>query len=246
MPRFDQHFLRARSYAEKIAAAVSPLPGETLLEVGPGQGHLTRYLLEKPFPYLGVEIDARLLQTLKALPLAEKAEWILGDFLTVDLPPKPFYFVSNLPYSITGPTLFRILEKQSWIRAGVIMVQAEVADKLCAEPGQRTWGRLGLLFQSVYRVKRLFRVPPGAFSPPPRVWSAVVAFERSPQVPPEEWPAFADFVRKACLHPRRTLAANLRQAGLPCPPQWATLRPHQLSIQAMYNLWKESSALSSS
>lgn len=246
MPRFDQHFLRARSYAEKIAATINPLPGETLLEVGPGQGQLTCYLLEKAFPYLGVEIDARLLETLKSLPLAEKAEWIVGDFLMVDLPPKPFYFVSNLPYSITGPTLFRILERPSSIRAGVIMMQAEVADKLCARPGQRTWGRLSLLFQSVYRVRRLFRVPPGAFSPPPRVWSAVVAFERAPQVPPNEWSAFADFVRKACLHPRRTLGANLRQAGLACPLPWASLRPHQLSVQTLYDLWKLSSALSSS
>ncbi|RMF49711.1 MAG: ribosomal RNA small subunit methyltransferase A [Bacteroidetes bacterium] len=246
MPRFDQHFLRARHYAEQIAEAVSPLPGETLLEVGPGQGQLTRYLLAKPFPYIGVEIDGSLLESLKTLPLAEKAQWIQGDFLTIDLPPQPLYFVSNLPYSITGPALFRILEKQRWIRAGVLMLQAEVADKLCAQPGQRTWGRLSLLFQSVYRVRRLFRVPPGAFSPPPRVWSAVVTFERSPQVPLEEWSAFADFVRQACLHPRRTLRANLREAGLSCPTPWAALRPHQLSIQALYELWKLSLARSSS
>jgi len=246
MPRFDQHFLKARHYAEQIAAAVRPLPGETILEVGPGQGQLTRYLLAKPFPYIGVEIDRLLLQTLKTLPLAEKAQWIEGDFLTLKLPPQPLYFVSNLPYSITGPALFRILDERRWIRAGVLMLQAEVADKLCAQPGQRAWGRLSLLFQSVYRVRRLFRVPPGAFAPPPRVWSAVVAFEQAPQVPLEEWSAFADFVRQACLHPRRTLRANLREAGLPCPSPWAALRPHQLSIQAFYELWKLNSVRSSS
>lgn len=238
MPRFDQHFLQAESYIQKIADAVKPHAGEMILEVGPGMGALTRYLLEKPFPYTGIEIDARCLTQLRQLPHAEGAKWIHGDFLRVELPTQPLYFVSNLPYSISGPALFRVLAHRMYIREGIIMLQAEVAQRLYARPGSRAYGRLSVLFQSIYETERLLRVPPGAFRPPPKVWSEVVRFMRRPKLPIEEWEPFAEVVRAAFRQPRQTLGRNLRDSHLPLPPEWTTRRPHQLSIEDYLMLWR--------
>ncbi|MCX8112282.1 MAG: 16S rRNA (adenine(1518)-N(6)/adenine(1519)-N(6))-dimethyltransferase RsmA [Bacteroidia bacterium] len=236
MPRYDQHFLRSEGYIRKIIAAVLPQEGETLLEIGPGRGALTQFLLELPFPYIGVEIDPRCLSYLHRLSKADKARWIQGDFLKTPLPTDPLYIVSNLPYSITGPALFRILGHRFWIREGVLMLQAEVAQRLYARVGERTYGRISVLFQSIYRVKRLFRVPPGAFLPPPKIWSEVVVFSRAPHLPLESWDSFADFVKQAFRQPRQTLGRNLRDYGM--PPSWRHRRPHELSIGELVDLWR--------
>ncbi|MCS7153665.1 MAG: 16S rRNA (adenine(1518)-N(6)/adenine(1519)-N(6))-dimethyltransferase RsmA [Bacteroidia bacterium] len=236
MPRYDQHFLRTASFIQKIADAVRPKEDETIIEVGPGKGALTQLLLLKPVPYIGIEIDAQCLSHLRLLFPTEKAQWIEGDFLHIPLPQQPLYFVSNLPYSITGPALFRILEHRFWIREGVLMLQAEVAQRLYASAGKRPYGKLSVLFQSVYQVERLFRVPPGAFYPPPKVWSEVVRFTRQPRIALEEWESFAETVRAAFHQPRQMLRRNLRH--MKCPPEWLSLRPHQLSVQDFIQLWR--------
>lgn len=237
MPRYDQHFLRSERIAFQIAKAVCPLPGETILEVGPGEGALTKYLLQSSRPYLGVEIDPRCLSALSQTYPNSHAQWILGDFLKIPLPEIPLYFVSNLPYSISGPAIFRILEHQQWIRAGIIMLQAEVAQRLYASAGKRPYGKLSVLFQSVYHVKRLVRVPPGAFSPPPRVWSEVITFTQAPYLAPKDWMAFADLVRSAFRQPRQTIAKNLQGSTYIVPEKFRSLRPHQLSVQDFFELW---------
>lgn len=239
MPRYDQHFLCSESYIQRIIQAVQPTSEETILEVGPGKAALTRYLLALPVPYIGIEIDAQCLAHLRTLSNAERAEWIHGDFLRVELPKKPLYFVSNLPYSISGPAIFRILAHRDWIREGILMLQAEVAQRLYALPGSRAYGRVSVLFQSLYEVKRLLRVPPGAFRPPPKVWSEVIRFTRAPRLPSSEWESFAELIRRAFRQPRQTLSRNLRGSGVPLPPQWASLRPHQLSIEDYIRLWRE-------
>jgi 16S rRNA (adenine1518-N6/adenine1519-N6)-dimethyltransferase len=238
MPRFDQHFLCSPGIAERIAAEVQPLPEETLLEVGPGHGALTTFLLQKAVPYIGIEIDPTCMEQLQQLPGAEKATWIRRDFLQVPLPTLPLFFVSNLPYSISGPTLFRILEHAPYIRAGVLMLQAEVAQRLYAPAGKRPYGRLSVLFQSVYRVRRLFRVPPGAFSPPPEVQSEVITFTRDPKLPMEAWASFAAFVQAAFQQPRQTLGRNLRRKNLTLPPSWAAKRPHEIDLPTFLQLWQ--------
>lgn len=238
MPRYDQHFLWSEGYIQRIIQAVRPTPEETILEVGPGKAALTRYLLALPVPYIGIEIDVHCLAHLRNLPNAERAEWIHGDFLRVELPQKPLYFVSNLPYSISGPAIFRILAHRDWIREGILMLQAEVAQRLYASPGSRAYGRVSVLFQSMYEVKRLLRVPPGAFRPPPKVWSEVIRFTRVPRLASSDWESFADLVRQAFRQPRQTLFRNLRESAAALPPQWASLRPHQLSIEDYINLWQ--------
>lgn len=241
MPRFDQHFLRDPSYVRRIIEAVAPLSEETILEVGPGQGALTRALLELPFPYIGIEIDRKCLALLRELPGAHKAQWIEGDFLEVALPEKPLYFVSNLPYSITGPALFRILSHRWWIREGIVMLQREVAQRLYAPAGKRPYGKLSVLFQSIYAVRRLLLIPPGAFSPPPEVWSEVIIFTRAPKLPLEAWDDFAEIVRAAFRQPRQTLGKNLRTIFEEIPASWRQRRPHELTIEAFLYLWETAS-----
>lgn len=238
MPRYDQHFLRNAAYARRIAQAASPSPKETLLEVGPGRGALTRYLLQLPNPYIGIEIDPICLQTLAQLPGASQATWIQGDFLSIALPEIPLFFVSNLPYSLSGPALFRILAHRTHIRAGVLMLQREVAARLYAPTGERPYGRLSVAFQSLYRVQRLFAVPPGAFSPPPKVWSEVIAFEQAARLPLDDWPAFSAFVRAAFRQPRQILRKNLAPFAERLPPTQQQKRPHQLSVEEFITLWE--------
>ncbi len=237
MPRpYDQHFLRDENIARFIAEAAHPLPDETLLEIGPGPGILSKYLLHFPNPLIGIEIDS--LYHEKLLYDYPQAQWILGDALKVPWPENPLYLVSNLPYSISGPFLMRVLEYRGWIRGGVLMLQKEVARRLYSQPGERHFGRLSALFQVVYRVERLRIVRPGSFSPPPKVLSEVIRFERAPQITLEEWPSYASVVRAAFQQPRQTLARNLRSAGLPCPQHLASLRPHQLPLQELIALWR--------
>ncbi|MDW8134463.1 MAG: 16S rRNA (adenine(1518)-N(6)/adenine(1519)-N(6))-dimethyltransferase RsmA [Bacteroidia bacterium] len=238
MPRYDQHFLRNSVYAVKIAEAVCPQAGEKILEVGPGRGALTRYLLQKGVPYIGIEIDSVCLKSLEELPSKASTEWILGDFLRIALPEEPLFFVSNLPYSISGPAIFRILSHHRYIRAGVVMLQAEVAQRLYAKAGKRPYGRLSVLFQSVYEVKRLCRVPPNAFTPPPKVWSEVVLFERKALLSSEVWEDFVGFVRRAFRQPRRKLAKNLSDYRLSISPFFSHRRPHELSVEEFFELWR--------
>jgi 16S rRNA (adenine1518-N6/adenine1519-N6)-dimethyltransferase len=245
MPRrYDQHFLRDENIARAIAEAAQPHPNETLLEIGPGLGILSQYLLRYPNPLIGIEIDPRLHE--KLVENYPSATWIRGDALEIPWPEKPLYLVSNLPYSISGPFLMRVLEHRMWIRGGVLMLQKEVAQRLYAQPGERQFGRLSALFQVVYRVERLRYVWPGSFLPPPKVVSAVIRFVREPHIDLSEWPAFARVVRAAFRQPRQTLSRNLRSSNLPCPPHLASLRPHQIPLDELIALWRWLSDLSKS
>ncbi len=244
MPRYDQHFLRSQSIAQAIAAAAQLALNETILEIGPGRGILSETLLARGWPYVGVEIDPVCMTHLKSR--FPEATWIEADILAWPWPAIPWYVVSNLPYSITGPVLFRILEHRVWVRGGVLMLQAEVAQRLYAEPGSSAYGRLSVVFQGVYAVERVLRVGPGAFSPPPKVDSEVIRWERKPLLALDAWAPWAVFVKQAFRQPRKTLGNNLRAAGLPCPPAYAQLRPHQLSPEEFIALWRWSSDLSKS
>jgi 16S rRNA (adenine1518-N6/adenine1519-N6)-dimethyltransferase len=244
MPRYDQHFLRDEQLARLIADAAQPLPDETLLEIGPGLGILSQYLLSKTPAFIGIEIDPRCYERLlKAFP---QGQWLLGDALKVPWPEGPLYLVSNLPYSISGPILFRILEARTRIRGGLLMLQKEVAQRLYAQSGERTYSRPSVLFQAVYRVERLRLVRPGSFSPPPKVLSEIIRWTRSPQIPLSEWPRFAQFIRAAFRQPRQTLGRNLRTANLPCHPAYTARRPHEIPLLEFITLWQWSLAPSES
>lgn len=242
-----QHFLHERAYIDRIVQAVDPQPGDRLVEIGPGQGAITLPLLRRHGALTVIEFDRDLLR-----PLAAMAEG-LGelsivhcDVLEVDFTAlaggAPIRLVGNLPYNISSPILFHVLEHAAVIRDMVFMLQKEVVDRMAAGPGSKTYGRLGVMLQAWCRVTALFDVGPGAFRPPPRVDSAVV---RLVPRPPEEVgiadPArFAAIVRDAFGQRRKTLRnslarlcdeATIRAAGI--DPQ---ARAEQLAVEDFVRL----------
>ncbi|HJU87548.1 MAG TPA: 16S rRNA (adenine(1518)-N(6)/adenine(1519)-N(6))-dimethyltransferase RsmA [Gemmatimonadota bacterium] len=180
-PRLSQHFLHDRSVAARIADSVSARKGSRVVEIGPGRGALTGPLLERGFRVLAIELDRALATGLRERwGLEDGLELLEADALDVTLPHaragEPLWVVGNLPYAITSPLLFHVLDQvdSAGIAGMVFMVQREVADRLAAEPGTRTYGALTVGVRLVADVERLFDVRAGAFRPPPAVVSAVV------------------------------------------------------------------------
>lgn len=173
-----QHFLTDRSYIDKIVMAVSPQPGDRLVEIGPGQGAITFPLLRKHGKLTAIEFDRDLIT-----PLMEASEGvgrltiIHKNVLDVDFGKLAgdgkIRLVGNLPYNLSSPILFHAIEHAASIHDMVFMLQKEVVDRMAAEPGSKVYGRLSVMLQAYCRVDSLFVVPPGAFRPPPKVDSAV-------------------------------------------------------------------------
>ncbi|HET9333706.1 MAG TPA: 16S rRNA (adenine(1518)-N(6)/adenine(1519)-N(6))-dimethyltransferase RsmA [Gemmatimonadota bacterium] len=179
-PRLSQHFLHDRAVAARIAAAVSAPEGALVVEIGPGRGALTEPLLERDFRVLAIELDRGLAAKLRERwGGREGFELVEGDARSVDLRgvgAGPLWVVGNLPYAITSPILFRMLDQvdRAGIAGMVFMIQREVADRLAARPGTKEYGALTVGVRLVADVERLFDVGPGAFRPPPTVVSTVV------------------------------------------------------------------------
>lgn len=177
--RLGQHFLSDPSILGRIADAAGIAPGETVLEIGPGKGTLTAALAARATRVVAIEADGRLAEALRARALPN-VEVVHGDALRVEWPVAQ-RVCGNIPYQITSPLIERALTLPR-PRNVVFLVQREVADRLAAPPGSRTYGALSAGVQLVASVERLFAVPRGAFRPPPRVDSAVVRL--TPLLPP--------------------------------------------------------------
>lgn len=178
-PRLSQHFLHDSGIADRIAGTLRAPAGARVLEIGPGRGALTEHLLERAWRVRAIELDRALVAELRSRwGNRDDFEVIRGDALEVPLPVdgEPWWVIGNLPYSITSPLLFRLLEAvpEGPIREMVFMVQKEVAERLVAEPGTSAIGSLTVGVGLVADVERIFDVGPGAFQPPPSVWSSVV------------------------------------------------------------------------
>jgi 16S rRNA (adenine1518-N6/adenine1519-N6)-dimethyltransferase len=175
--RFGQHFLVDPSVIDRIVAAIDPRPGEALVEIGPGRGALTTPLVERCERLTVVELDRDLAARLRRNPRLEVVE---ADVLTVDVaalarsPGAPLRVVGNLPYNISTPILFHLLESADAIADQHFMLQKEVVARMAAGPGGKDFGRLTVMLQWRYDIEALFDVPPRAFEPPPRVDSAVL------------------------------------------------------------------------
>ncbi|MEX0606560.1 MAG: 16S rRNA (adenine(1518)-N(6)/adenine(1519)-N(6))-dimethyltransferase RsmA [Halofilum sp. (in: g-proteobacteria)] len=214
--RFGQHFLHERATIERIVAAVAPQPGDHLVEIGPGEGVLTRPLLEAVGRLDAVEIDRDLAAALRArddwpgtLELHE-ADALAFDFAALARD-RPLRLVGNLPYNISTPLLFHLLSQRTSITDMHFMLQREVVDRMASGPGNKVYGRLSVMIQAYCVVTPLFRIAPGAFRPPPAVESAVVRLvPRTPLVPPEHVDVFAEIVRLAFGARRKTLRNTLR------------------------------------
>ncbi len=231
-----QHFLLDPGIADRIARAAGSLEGRTAVEIGPGPGGLTRALLQAGAErVVAVERDARCVEALAELAAASggRLRVMAADALDVDitvLGPAPVKLIANLPYNIATPLLVGWLRRTAGIESMTLMFQKEVADRLVASPGSKARGRLSVLVQWRAEVRRCFDLPPGAFTPPPKVASSVVALTPRPSPVPavmadlEEITARAFGGRRKML--RRTLGALPARAGLD-----DTLRPEALTVE---------------
>jgi 16S rRNA (adenine1518-N6/adenine1519-N6)-dimethyltransferase len=174
--RFGQHFLADWHYVERIVAAIDPRPADLLVEIGPGAGALTGPLLERVAQLHAVEIDRDLCATLAARFPADRLILHCADALRFDfaaLGPR-LRLLGNLPYNISTPLLFRFAALADRLADGHFMLQREVVERMVAAPSTSAYGRLSVMLQHRFAMRKLFDVPPGAFRPPPQVESAVV------------------------------------------------------------------------
>jgi 16S rRNA (adenine1518-N6/adenine1519-N6)-dimethyltransferase len=223
--RLGQHFLIKGSILERIAAAACPEREELVIEIGPGRGALTEKLLQRADRVIAIELDAYLVDHLRARFTAEA---IHADVLATDLAQWGRAVIAgNLPYYITSPILEKVLPLD--FRRAVFLMQKEVAERLVAVPGNRDYGYLTVQTALFAQARLLFEVKPSAFHPPPKVDSAVVLLERRPP-PLNDIEGFLQFVSRAFRHKRKTLRNNL--ADVPGIGEWpeAGLRAEQIGL----------------
>jgi 16S rRNA (adenine1518-N6/adenine1519-N6)-dimethyltransferase len=226
--RFGQHFLHDRGIVQRILDAFDPKPGETVVEIGPGLGALTRPLLER-LPHLHVvEFDRDLVTRLRADFPPERlsihqADALKFDFHSLAPATGKLRVIGNLPYNISTPLLFHLLDQQEVISDMLFMLQKEVVERMAAAPGGKDYGRLSVMLQSRVLVEKLFDVRPGAFTPPPQVDSSIVRLvpHAVPPVLIDNRENFARLVQAAFAHRRKTLRNNLK--GLLAAEAIATL-----------------------
>ena len=218
--RLGQHFLIDQNIVRKIVAAAALQPHETVLEVGPGRGILTRALSGQARRVLAIEVDRSLGATLdEVLAGCANVEIHFGDALDYPyetLPPGTVV-VANLPYNVSSPLLFKLLNARRQIDRMVLMLQTEVARRLVAQPGTKDYGILSILTQYRAEPSLAFHVSASCFRPRPAVGSTVVVLpvRREPAVSVLDEPLFIRTVRAAFAHRRKTLFNSLRDEGFP-------------------------------
>jgi 16S rRNA (adenine1518-N6/adenine1519-N6)-dimethyltransferase len=244
-----QHFLNDRNILTRIVDALGPGRDDTVIEIGPGRGTLTDILEQRAGRIVAIEYDRKLAAMLRERYAGnERVHVVQADVLTQDLgalAAGPYSLIGNVPYYITTPILFHALRRPRAERA-VYLVQREVADRLTARAGEEAYGALSANVQSVAHAETMFRVPAGAFSPPPKVDSAVVRItpRRDPVVAPEEEQGVRELVQGAFgmrrkqmrrvlrgLHPMSAERAELflKESGIASDARPETLTPEQFA-----------------
>jgi 16S rRNA (adenine1518-N6/adenine1519-N6)-dimethyltransferase len=219
-PKLGQHFLSSARHRERIVQALHLRPDDLVIEIGAGQGAMTELLAARARTVVAIELDAALAaalaEKLKDRPAIEvkQADILEADLAEIcrDARARKCFVIGNLPYYITSPILHHLLESHPWIRGMALLMQREVAERVAARPGSRDYGYLSVAVQLSSRPQILFSVPPGAFSPPPKVQSALVEFEmaaRFPEWSREEESSFLDFAKLCFAQKRKSLANNL-------------------------------------
>lgn len=233
-----QHFLKDENICRNIVKALQQRPFQQLLEVGPGGGALTKYLLEIPeIDFKAIEVDTEKVEFLTKTYPAIKDKLIHKDFLRADKPFEgPFSVVGNFPYNISSQILFKLLEWRPDVEQVIGMFQKEVAQRVVAKHGNKTYGILSVLIQGYYNVEYLFDVPPQAFNPPPKVMSGVIRLiprEKSVEVSSDR--AFFVLVKTAFNQRRKMLRNGLKPLFTPeeLTDPIFTKRAEQLSIDEL-------------
>ncbi|MDR3272557.1 MAG: 16S rRNA (adenine(1518)-N(6)/adenine(1519)-N(6))-dimethyltransferase RsmA [Flavobacteriaceae bacterium] len=233
-----QHFLNDKNIAEKIVESLSCKDYDSVLEIGAGMGILTQFLLKKDFQTFVAEIDSESVEYLKT-HFPELENRIVGDFLKLNfhqlLNNESFAVIGNFPYNISSQIVFKILENRRQIPEMVGMFQKEVAERICAQKGNKTYGILSVLAQAYYTAEYLFTVSENVFTPPPKVKSAVIRLKRyrnEIEGIDNEW--FVRIVKAGFNQRRKTLRNALKPLQLPEKVQTCellSLRAEQLSVE---------------
>lgn len=250
-----QHFLTDLSIASRIADTVDACPQLPVLEVGPGMGVMTQYLVQKQRPVKVVEIDYESVEYLRRTYPDLEDNIIEDDFLKMHLERtfqgSPFVLIGNYPYNISSQIFFKMLDYKELIPCCTGMIQKEVAERMAAGPGSKTYGILSVLIQAWYDVEYLFTVEPGVFNPPPKVRSAVVRLTRNETTDLGcDEKLFKRLVKTTFNQRRKTLRNNIKpllsalEAESTEKPDFTELladpimqkRPEQLSVEDFINL----------
>lgn len=216
--RFGQNFLRDPNTIRRIVAAIGPKPGEHLVEIGPGLGALTEPLIEAAGQLTAIELDRDLAARLRQRFPAERLRLIEADALRFDFAtlPAPLRVVGNLPYNVSTPLLFHLAEYADRIADMTFMLQKEVVERMAAAPDSAAYGRLSVMLQQRFAVRKCFDVPPGAFVPTPKVTSSIVRLTPLPEGTHtlEDPERFSRLVAAAFNQRRKTLR-NALKASIP-------------------------------
>ena len=234
-----QHFLRDQNIAIKIVESLGTDVSD-VLEIGPGTGVLTQYLLNRPEINLHViEIDRDSVAFLHENFPALKHIWS-EDFLKADIQQKfdgNFSIIGNFPYNISSQILFKVLEMRNRVPEVVGMFQKEVAERIAGKSGKKTYGILSVLLQAFYDIEYLFTVHEHVFDPPPRVKSAVIRLTRNSRTElPCDEKLFVKVVKTAFNQRRKMMRNSLKTVCENLPPEFAEKRPEQLSVDAFIDL----------
>ena len=215
--RFGQHFLHDRSVTGRIVTALAPQPEDRIVEIGPGTGALTRELLARVAHLDAVELDRDLVARLQSGFPADKltlhsADALKFEFCRLTRDGRKLRLIGNLPYNISTPLLFHLLDQARCIQDMLFMLQKEVVTRLAAGPGGKDYGRLSVMIQYRCAVEKLFDVAPGAFTPPPQVDSAVVRLvpHATPPVAVNDPDRFARLVQAAFASRRKVLRNTMK------------------------------------
>ncbi len=255
--RLGQHFLNDPGILSKIIRVIDPKPEDRIIEIGAGKGSLTFRLAGKAGQVVAIEMDRELIPFLErdkpANLMILEEDVLCVDFrelAAADLRvPKPIKLVGNLPYSISSPLMFKVLDNKGLFQTCVFLVQKEVAERICARPSSKKYAPLSVLVENNFSARIHFIVRPGSFSPPPRVESALISLRKraAPLFSISDERLFLRFLRAMFRQRRKTLLNNLRNSGWPPDRAEAarqvlslerTARPEELSLAQFVSLFE--------
>lgn len=241
--RFGQNFLHDEAVIVRIIDSIDPQQDDHIVEIGPGKGALTRHLLHKCGRLDTIELDRDLARHLERTLLQEKqfnihqCDALKFDYSTLTDKPRSLRIVGNLPYNISTPVIFYLLRHAEWIKDMTFMLQLEVVNRLAAGTGEKNYGRLGLMAQYYCQVQHLFNVPSAAFTPKPKVSSAIVRLTPHPTMPvvASNVETLQNVIRTAFTQRRKTLRNSMKnlvpEEQLAALGLDLSLRPENLSLE---------------